>query len=164
MSEGSYSDDLYRDADGTLKRIKQEAVQEAVQQVTQAYTQHQGQQQFWSGFYTQHSDINPQDHDITQAVLSSNIKDLADLPVAEASEKLAGLVRERIERLGGGDPNRKLTPDEMDERVMRGGLEHGTPYREAPPARGQSLGDVVRQRKEARYEASKTLRGRARAE
>ncbi|WP_159591497.1 hypothetical protein [Chelativorans xinjiangense] len=161
MPEGSYSDDLYRDADGTLKRVKQEAVQEAVQQVTQAYTQHQGQQQFWNGFYGQHKDINPQDHDVVQAVLNANMKDLADIPVAEASEKLAGLVRDRIERLGNGpEPSGQFPQDgePFGQPNRRPRINQETGFPEG------SMGDVLKQRKQARREAGLQFRRRPQAE
>lgn len=158
-----YGEEFYRDPKGAVDKLLGEVQQRINQTVVQSHTVAAGQRQFWDDFYSANQDLDPkEDHELVQLVLNSNMKALADLPVSEASQKLSELVEQKIAYYRG---DRRLTPDEEDRRLMRGGPEHGTVYREPRSSRSQSLGDTIRDRKMARYESNRSLRsGKAIAE
>ena len=142
-----YKNLLFTDPAEAVRLIKAEAVKEARDAMTAAYMKDQGTRKFWDGFYDKHKDLKD-DHDLVELVLNSSLSSLANIPVAQAMEKLADLTRDRILRYSGG--------------VKQKGKKTFSEGNSPPRARGEpsaeaevtSLGDIIKARRQRRSKAT----------
>jgi hypothetical protein len=133
--------ELYADPKGALKKYGNIVKAEVTRDLTSKYQQERGQTRFWDDFYKAHKDLK-NDHFLVQATLTANLNDLANVPVAEAMNKLADLTRENIMRYSKKGSGRKARVEGNDPPQPR------PQPREEPTV--VTLGDILRARREAR--------------
>lgn len=113
------------------------------------YVQEQGRRDFWQNFYHRNPDLQ-HDRKFVSETLDKNINDLSDVPVDQAYDKLADLVRND---LAAGDKRRHL---QKEYSMYSGGpgLPDGV-VATAPSGQGAlTLGDMIKGRAEMRRNAS----------
>ncbi len=103
LDDTNWDQEIFSKPGDAVKKIVKASVDRAVAQVRQEYNAEQGKEKFWQQFYAKNKDLKrDDDHDLVEMVLSKNLKDLANIPVADALTKLADLTRDRIMKYTGG--------------------------------------------------------------
>src|SRR5687767_8173219 len=106
------------------------------QMLEQKYRIEQGRKDFFSGLFSSHPDL-AKEKDLVQKVIDENLKELADLPVADgtAYERIAELARQKIGR------ETKSRERQKEYSAFKGGpgYEGASPIPDDAP---QSLGDI----------------------
>lgn len=142
---------IFEDTKNAIKLLRQDIRAEITSELRGEYQRDTSDRQFWSDFYAANEDLKTDD-DLVKATLGKNMASLANLPVSEASKKLADLTRERILRYKGGEVDKKnLKKAKTEGAAAPGGRK---PAPEAPKI--LSLGDVIRARRAARSKKAVT--------
>lgn len=142
---------IFEDTPNAIALLKEDIRKEITGELRGAYQKDMGEKEFWGDFYASNEDLK-EDKDLVQATLATNMKALADLPVSEASKKLADLTRARILRYKGGEVEKK---NEKKTKVEGSGPPSlKKPEPEQPKI--LSLGDVIRARRAARTKKAVT--------
>lgn len=104
-----------------------------------------GRRDFWQNFYHRNPDLQ-QDRKFVSETLDANLKDLSDVPVDDAYDRLADLVRND---LATGDKRRR---DQKEYSMYSGGPGVPDGVRATPPSgqNSKTLGDIIRARSEKR--------------
>lgn len=134
-----------------LDRYKQSIVQE----VRGEQAKVSSQQQFWNDFYVEHQDLR-EDDDLVKLTLNANIGTLADMPVKEASAKLADLTRQRILKYSGGE-KRGGNENGKTRVFTEGGQHRMPPKKQEQPEAPKTLGELIKARKAARRGGGKAM-------
>lgn len=132
-----------------IRRRDERLTKKIQQQLTSEYQRAQSQREFWSKFYDQNQDLK-EDDDLVQATLQKNLSKLQDMPVEDATKRLADLTRERIARYSGG---------KVPSGKGRGVEGNDPPRPPAPPKKEdtrKTLSDLVRERKQQRRAKAQT--------
>lgn len=133
--------ELYSNPKEALKKYGKIVKDEVSRDLTSKYQQERGQSKFWEDFYKDHKDLKD-DHFLVQSTLSANMAALANVPVADAMNKLADLTRQNIMRYSQKGAGRKARVEGNDPPQPR------PQPREEPTV--VTLGDILRSRREAR--------------
>lgn len=142
---------IFEDTDSAIALLKEDIRKEITGELRGAYQKDMGEKEFWNTFYVDNEDLK-EDRDLVQATLGSNMTALQDLPVSEASKKLADLTRARILRYKGGAVEKKNT---QKSRVEGSGPPSDKKAKPEGP-KILSLGDVIRARRAARNKKAVT--------
>lgn len=149
--ERDWEELIFKDTPNAIKLLKEDIRKEITTELRGAYQKDMGEKDFWNEFYASHEDLK-EDRDLVRATLASNMPALQDLPVSEASKKLADLTRARILRYKGGEVDKK-----NDKKTKVEGSGAPAPKAKAPEApKILSLGDVIRARRAARNKKAVT--------
>lgn len=126
--------------------LKEQTSKEIEAKLRGEYQRDKSTTAFWERFYTANKDLK-QDHDLVEVTLNANLSELANIPIAEAIEKLADLTRTRILRYAGDGPKGKKARVE--------GANPPSPPRAPPePTEVTSLSDIIKRRKAKRASAA----------
>lgn len=137
----------FEDPKAAVRLIKEQTKREVEERVKKDYTQDVRQREFWSEFYDQHEDLRDDD-DLVKLTLQNNLRELQDLPVGDASKRLAELTRERIVRYAGG---RKHPVKRVE---VEGSSRPSAEQRVEEDTNIVTLGDLIKRRREKRRLAS----------
>lgn len=147
-------DDPDRFVDTLLERVDQRIEKRA--QIEQGkYTADQGTRDFWNGFYIENDDLRDFDW-VVQASLNRHRSELIDLPVSQASTKLAELSRTDI--LGLVGKFKSETGGKPSRTTVESGRSSGTPTPEtksgeqAEESNVSSISSTLRDRRRMRRE------------
>lgn len=146
VEEPDWENLLYKDPKAAMKLHAKMVKDEVTREIEGKYQREKGTEKFWSDFYNKHKDLKD-DHDLVNVTLNSNLDTLANVPVAEAMDKLADLTRTRIMRYAGNKPTGK--------KVRVEGSDPPQPRRvEVPSDKPSSLSDIIKARKGNRRRAT----------
>lgn len=129
--------------------------EETISEMKGQYTADQGMRDFWTGFYRENDDLHDFDW-VVQASLNRHRSELIDLPVSQASTKLAELSRADILGLVG-----KFKPEtggKPSRTTVESGRSSGTPAPEtksgeqAEESNVSSISSTLRERRRMRRE------------
>ena len=137
---------VFENPKDAVRLIKEQTRKEIETRIKRDYDADQKKRTFWSDFYQKNPDLKD-DKDLVELTMNQNLAELGDLPVEQASERIAELTRERIVRYAGGRRTTKKVEVEGSSR------ETG---REPEPDDNNivTLSDLIRRRKEKRRLAS----------
>lgn len=148
-----YDSLLFESPTRALTQLRNEIKQEIFSEIGAAYRNDQDVRGFWATFYTENPELQDA-HDIVEAVLNANMNSWADLPVSQARDKLATVVRDRVHKMA----QRFGAKTEVDlPKGKASAISGGEPaQRKAPgPApEPTSITSILRKRREARLAAA----------
>ena len=143
VQEPDWEELLFTDTKQAVSLLKKSIRDEITSELTSTYKRDQGERDFWGDFYKSNDDLKADD-DLVKATLQKHLAELADLPVAKASERLAELTRERIMRYTGQAPK-------GGKKAVTEGAGQPTPGKKAPePQKAVTLSDIIRARRAKR--------------
>lgn len=138
----------------TLKLYGDKIKREVTQELTQKYQTETGQREFWSDFYQKNPDLS-RDSDLVQATMNRHLAELADLPVPQASARLAELTRTRILGYAGINGKGPTRGERSNGRTTIEGAAPPVVRPRAPePSKGpKTLGELLKERRSTRSRA-----------
>jgi hypothetical protein len=150
-----YDKELYTDPRKVFSKFRDEIADEIRTELRQEYTADTVIKGFWNDFYAGNKDMKGKELLVT-AVFNRDYKDIGDIPIPKAIEKLAENVREEALRISGQRPRKDGENAVKNRTLVEAG--NGPASRGGPGGRDQnaeapafnSLSALIRARQEAR--------------
>jgi len=144
--------ELYSNPKKVFSDFRDQLTNEIRQEMANDYRTDQALRSFWTSFYEENKDLRGKEL-LVNAVFQDALKDIGDLPMAQARDKLSERVHDEIVKLGGSPPRNDGKRSASERTLVESGsgpARRGRTDKSEEPNIPRSLSALIRSRQKAR--------------